>query len=123
MEESWVSEYTRTYYVTGSFNSWRHTRLYEDRSIKGLYRYHTVALSDEPVEYRILVDDDWSRKLRGLSAVFPEADRRVLDATRDFMGKVGSTWEIVVDLNQDDPNRMIYHRPASHVENSRVLEI
>mmetsp|Transcript_148630 Transcript_148630/g.276907 ORF Transcript_148630/g.276907 Transcript_148630/m.276907 type:complete len:1549 (+) Transcript_148630:63-4709(+) len=123
MEESWVSEYTRTYYVTGSFNSWRHTRLYEDRSIKGLYRYHTVVLSDEPVEYRILVDDDWSRKLRGLSAVFPEADRRVLDATRDFMGKVGSTWEIVVDLNQDDPNRMIYHRPASHVENSRVLEI
>jgi len=123
MEKFWVSEHTTTYYVTGSFNSWRHTRLYEDRSIKGLYRYHTVVLNDEPVEYKILADDDWSRKLQGLSAIFPEADRSVLDAPRDFVGKVGSTMEIVLDLNQDDPNRMVYHRPASYVENSRVVDI
>jgi len=123
IEASWVSNHVKAYYVTGSFNGWRSARLYEDRFIKGLYKFHVDVLKDDPIEYKICADVDWSSALQSLSAVFPEADPEVLDAERDFKGRVCSSWEIILDLNQDDPDRMIYHRPATHMEDNTVISM
>mmetsp|Transcript_98708 Transcript_98708/g.185477 ORF Transcript_98708/g.185477 Transcript_98708/m.185477 type:complete len:586 (+) Transcript_98708:3-1760(+) len=117
----WASRHVNAYYVSGSFNDWKAARLHEDNYIKGLHRYYMTVQSDEPVEYKIFVDAGWFHELQGFSAVFPEAERKVLDATRDFKGKVGSSWEVIVDLNQDDPERMIYHRPATRTEDNTVI--
>jgi len=117
IKASWRNQREVTYYVSGSFNDWTHCQMLESESLKGVYKYLVKLLGDEPVEYRILVDGRFfPYEFQGVSTVVPEGDAAVLDASRDFKGTVGSRWEIILDLNQDDPNRIIYHRPATHNE-------
>jgi len=113
---SWQNETSFAFYVSGSFNDWKHVRMSQNEFVQGVFYYLVDVPDDEPVEYRIEVEGQWKEGLVGVSSYVSGADEKVMDAVRDFKGNVGSTWEIVVDLNQDDPNRVIYHRPATHQE-------
>jgi len=112
---TWTSKAPLAFYATGSFNGWKHSRMSENKFVPGVFFYHVDVPDDEPVYYSIEVESEvGAGSLSPLSSYLPGAE----DVVRDFKG-MGYTWEIILDLNQDDPNRAIYHRIATHEDVQR----
>lgn len=111
----WQNASDPVYYVSGSFNDWQLTAMVSDRRLFSLFRYHLIMGDSEHEEFLIMVDQDGTGEVAAIARLDGDVDEPWrIDA------KPGTSWEILLDLNQDDPRKRIYWRKSTSREQHLV---
>jgi hypothetical protein len=112
-EAVWESPVETAYYVKGSFNDWTPLAMVPEVRATNLFRYHVTLNNEDGEEFEIVTDRNGS----GLSMLMltDEASSDTLSVSERFQikGKRNTTWDIFLDLNQDDRQRQIYWRQST----------
>jgi len=112
----WTSYYEPSYYIVGSFNDWKCGLMLPEDRANGLWRYHFTMPSDGKAEFQLVTDGGDS----GVTDGETMPDEGLLSDTYIATGPSGTSWQIFVDHNVDDPNKMLYFRRSTAREEHLV---
>mmetsp|Transcript_109087 Transcript_109087/g.352132 ORF Transcript_109087/g.352132 Transcript_109087/m.352132 type:complete len:1251 (+) Transcript_109087:144-3896(+) len=116
----WKSAEDRHYYlVNGSFNDWSYGLMVPDESSVGVYHYTVNLDTYNPHEFQIVVDGCASKRMYPASNNATSGGGLLMgpgpegkDKKWLMYGWPGATFEIELDLNQEDRRKMVQWRPV-----------
>lgn len=93
----------QAYFIAGSFNQWRFDSMAADEKKRGVYNYFVTIGFDWKEEFQMALDANWEQTLHPNEwGVLQGPDNNGHGKNFKIMGRPGTTFEVILDLNKED---------------------